>query len=100
MKTKINILRISKGQVVPWEHYLKNDIIGIETIERVAPEVALLKEHCLPFKINCIFETAEDTDLFCRQYKHKVTRNIKRKSEPKRQKEKPVGGAFDNIIEV
>lgn len=100
MKTKISILRISKGQVMPWEHYLKADIEGVETIERVAPEVILLKEHCLPFKINCVFESEEDTEIFCRQYSHKVIRNIKRKSVLKRQKEKPVSGAFDNIIEV
>lgn len=100
MKTKINILRISKGQVIPWEHYFKDDIEGVETIERVAPEVILLKEHCLPFKINCVFESEEDTDLFCVHYKHKVIRNIKRKSVLKRQKEKSVSGAFDNVIEV
>ena len=100
MKTKISILRISKGQVMPWEHYLKADIEGVETIERVAPEVALLKETCLPFKINCIFYSEEDADLFCVQYRHKVIRNIKRKSVLKRQKEKPVSGAFDNVIEV
>lgn len=100
MKTKINILRISKGQVVPWEHYLKNDIEGIETIERVAPEVALLKETCLPFKINCVFESEEDADLFCVHYNHKVIRTIKKKSVLKRQKEKPVTGAFDNVIFV
>ncbi|QGQ23924.1 hypothetical protein F1728_15090 [Gimesia benthica] len=99
-KTKINILRVSKGQVIPWEHSFKDDIESVETIERVAPEVALVKESCLPFKINCIFETEEDADLFCVQYKHKVIRNIKRKSVLKRQKEKPVTGAFDNVIEV
>lgn len=100
MKTKINILRVSKGQVIPWDHSLKSDIEGVETIERVAPEVALVKETCLPFKINCVFDSEEDADLFCRQYSHKVIRTIKKKSVLKRQKEKPVSGAFDNVIFV
>ena len=100
MKTKINILRVSKGQVVPWEHYLKNDIEDVETIERVAPEVILLKERCLTFKINCIFETEEDADLFCVQYNHKVIRNIKKKSAVKQPKVKAVTNSFDYVIEV
>ncbi|WP_339734904.1 hypothetical protein [uncultured Gimesia sp.] len=99
MKANINILRIHKGQVVPWNHYLQDDIIGIETIERVALEVALVKETCLPFKINCIFESEEDAEIFCRQYSHKVIRNIKKKSVLKRPKKEAIE-PFDNIIFV
>lgn len=100
MKTNINILRIHNGQVIPWNHYLKDDIEGVEIIKRVAPEVVLVKEGCLPFTINCIFESEEDADIFCRQYSHKTKRsNSKKKSAPKQPKKEAVD-LFDNIIFV
>ena len=100
MKSKINILRIHKGQVIPWEHYLKENIEGVESIKRVAPEVVLVKEQCLPFNINCIFESEEDADIFCEQYSHKTKRKMNKiKSAPKKPTKEPVE-LFDNIIFV
>ena len=97
---KINILRIRKGQVIPWEHYLKADIEGVEEIERVAPEVVLVKEQCLPFTINCVFECEEDADRFCGQYSHRLKENLKKKSEPKQPKKEAVKSSFDHFIFV